>query len=326
LLSLFKNRYLLFFISFLNFFYLNIVYFFYAYCLLRAGKGTVVIYSSVLFSPAAFFIKLLSRRKVKVISRMYGVFITRNLESIKNRLACYQELLSFKFNFDLYVITNDGTQGDKAARYFGVDEDKIIFIVNGVDDAALNSLSVFEPNKVNLFAASRFVIWKKVDRIILAFNKVKSENVGLKIAGDGDCFDKYKNLSNSRAEFLGMIKNDDVLSYIQKCDIFISMYDVSNIGNPLLQALYFGKPIITYDSGATKEFLREFENNIIIIPRSDNEEEIILNLVNAIEYLVSNPNEMFRMSEGIKKISHKVIKKWDERIQVELDAINELFN
>lgn len=326
-ISKIRNKYFLFFVDFINFLYLNFVYFFKAYPLIINAKGKVVIYSSVLFSPAALVAKVIGRRQVRIISRMYGVFITRDLKSIKNRIACYKEFLSFKFKFDLYIITNDGTMGDEAARYFGIDDKKVKFMINGVDDVNFQETdSLFDKEKINLFAASRFVSWKRVDRIISAFNKIKKNNIRLKIAGDGDCFDSYKKMSSSEIDFLGMIKNKDVLSYIKNCDIFVSMYDISNIGNPLLQALYFCKPIVTYDSGATKEFLRDFGDNVIVIPKSNNEDDIVLGLIEALEYLIDNPDEMKRMREGMKNISPKLIKTWKERIELELQFIDDLIN
>ena len=112
-------------------------------------------------------------------------------------------------------------------------------------------------DKVILLTVSRLVDWKKVDRSIRALSKIKDkEKYFLLIVGEGDerknleSLIKELNLEDS-VRLVGAVRNEDVYKYMTIADIFLSFYDLSNVGNPLLEALSLGKPIITYNVGDT---------------------------------------------------------------------------
>ncbi|WP_315981186.1 glycosyltransferase family 4 protein [Aliamphritea spongicola] len=204
-------------------------------------------------------------------------------------LALYQEVLAFKLPADKYIITNDGTSGDSSAAYFKVPKEKVWFVVNGVSEHAnnidINSIREMYDVKENefLFCASRLVGWKRVDRIIRAVKNMPG--IKLVIAGDGDMKEYYESISDpENTRFIGFINNDEVSSIMRSCDLFVSLYDLSNVGNPLLEALWCGQAILTYNSGRTSDFIIDGYNGSLV-SSSNNEDQIVRDVINRITVL-----------------------------------------
>lgn len=51
--------------------------------------------------------------------------------------------------------------------------------------------------------------------------------------------------------FEGAVLHDQVTKYLDVVNIFLSFYNLSNVGNPLLEAMMAGKCIITLNNGDT---------------------------------------------------------------------------
>ena len=64
--------------------------------------------------------------------------------------------------------------------------------------------------------------------------------------------------------FEGAVPQADVLRYLWAADAFLSSNDLSNVGNPLLEAMACGKPIVTIDNGATGDLIRDGETGILL--------------------------------------------------------------
>lgn len=101
------------------------------------------------------------------------------------------------------------------------------------------------------------------------------------------------------------------------CDVFLSLYDISNLGNPLFEAMNAGLAIITLDNGDTKSI---YDNNMILLDCSS-EEEIVKNVYEKIFYLKSNAKIRKRIGvEAEAYINGKVLS-WEERISIEIKEI-----
>ena len=86
------------------------------------------------------------------------------------------------------------------------------------------------------------------------------DNVRLLIVGDGP---ERKNLEflvsklglNPYIIFIGSIPHYEIHQYFNIADLFVSLYELFNAGNPLLEALAYGKCIVTINNGGTGEFI-----------------------------------------------------------------------
>jgi len=320
-----KNRYLTYFMVRLQNIVLNLKYIFY---FLFTKKDFDIVYcSSSVPIYATIFIKKFYN--IKTIHRIYGTFLYPNLGNKVDQLKKFEEVLSFKLNANHYLITNDGTYGDKVADYYKIKDEKISFLRNGINDinVSLSSSQIYskynlEENSFHLLCVSRLVNWKRVDRIVLAVNDIPNENIKLLVIGNGE---EYKNLvslaTNENIIFLGSISATEVQELMSITDIFLSMYDLSNVGNPLLEALSFGLPIITYNSGDTREII-DGENGILIC--GDDEEKIVQDLKENILELYANQRKRKQYSINALKYAQENLLSWDQRIELEMDIIKRI--
>lgn len=312
-------------ISILNFLQINVRYFLY---ILRHGIRPRVIYcsSSLPVLATACLRKILSCR---TIHRIYGTFLFPFLDSKMTMLKKFQEVLSFVLPADHYVITNDGTKGDAVAEFFGIKKSRYSFLFNGIDlpEGRQSSQSGFvEPegdNKViRVVCLSRLVKWKRVDRVIKAFNLISDDQIFLSVIGDGEDRAELESISKNRnVRFLGSLSHDEALRFLSNADIFVSMHDYSNVSNPVIEALSLGVPTITYNSGATGEVL---DGHVFMIPKSSSEDAIVENLAKAIVQLARHPELRHYYSRKGQLFVKKNIACWESRIDTELKLIDAL--
>lgn len=328
LASIGKGRVFRFVWGLIEYFYYNLMYFISAFKILRKVKENKVIYTTIEFSLSAYLLSLFFK-DLKTIVRFYGVFSSPHLGKKRKMLALYQEVIAFKLPADKYIITNDGTSGDSSAAYFKIPEDKVWFVVNGVsdnmDDVDVKNIRDtynVKENEFFLFCASRLVGWKRVDRIVRAVKDIPG--IKLVIAGDGDMKEYYESISNPKnTSFIGFVNNNEVRSIMQSCDLFVSLYDLSNVGNPLLEALWCGQAILTYDSGKTSDFITDGYNGSLV-PSSKNEDEVVQDVIKRITILKNSPDKLKQLNLGAKEYSRNKLLPWAERLSLECQLIRSI--
>ena len=216
---------------------------------------------------------------VPLVTRFQGTVHTHTKNTLINRLKYFPFLQSLGTTADVVIMTNDGTMGDKVLARLNNKTSKINFWMNGVSvpkEDELNERDQYREkfgfgNKIIYLTVSRLVSWKKVERALFAFSKVISSipNAELHICGDGEERERLEQLSKSlnisqSVVFHGSIPHVDVSKYMMASDIFLSLYDLSNVGNPLLEAMSYGKSIITLDNGDTSRFIIDGKNGYCI--------------------------------------------------------------
>ena len=163
---------------------------------------------------------------------------------------------------------------------------RVRFWMNGFDvadlrcpqgwDAARFQAELGLEGKHVLWMISRLAGWKRVDRGIACLanlvQRYGRRDVALLIAGEGGKRSELEAMAcrlgvEPFVRFLGAVPHSEVYKYYTIADVFLSLYDVSNLGNPLIEAMYFGKPIVTIDDGSTAALLVNQENAILVDPR-----------------------------------------------------------
>jgi glycosyltransferase involved in cell wall biosynthesis len=119
--------------------------------------------------------------------------------------------------------------------------------------------------------------------------------------------------------FLGAVPHRDIFKYFSIADVFLSLYDVSNLGNPLLEAMWAGLPIVTIDDRSTDELLQDGES-VFLIPHKQLEEQLPLK----VRTLLTNESLRRQMAERSKKIAEDKILSWEDRMRLEEDLIQRL--
>lgn len=262
--------------------------------------------------------------KAKYVSKFYGIG--------KPSAPGHPDLLrksAFLYPSDLYIITDDGSNGYEYALKRGVSPNKIAFLRNGIDkpenlkkDEILYK-ELAPNNERLLLSVSRLVNSKNVDKIIEAFYKVSKilPNVRLVIVGDGLKRKKLETKAfrlgiSDRISFVGAIYHKDVFRYQSIADIFISMNEISSLSNPVFEAMSCGKCVIALDRGTTRKLIKDGENGIVI--------KSVEELKNAIIKLLSDTSLITQLGLEAKK-TIAAWPSWKERVQQEVEMINSLY-
>jgi len=234
-------------------------------------------------------------------------------------------------------MTDDGTQGDKALEILKSKNLKNYkFWPNGVDEQKLDHEKVLElkkelnpDNKFVFLTVCRLERWKRVDRAINALAILKSKyNVNdfvYYIVGEGVEKNNLIKLSKDlgleeNVVFTGAIPNTKVKEFLNIADFFLSMYDSSNVGNPLLEAIRANKIIFTLNNGDTKRWIQYKENGFIY----DIDDNLYSNIANDIFSIITDDNLKKHILEGVKKTELEKLWTWDERFQAEIDEVEKI--
>lgn len=251
------------------------------------------------------------------------------------RIRAWEHVLAFKTSrfSDIVIMTNDGSQGDQLLSQMNVDARKIRFWMNGVDWSLFEEMLGYSDAKKKLninaknvlLVISRLVSIKRVDRSIQALPEVLKEfpDVLLLIVGDGNERERLEKLAeelgvSDNVRFEGAVPHKDVPLYLAAADVFLSFYDWSNVGNPLLEAMMAGKSIITLNNGDTGQFITNGVNGILL------EYEDIPNLPTIIKNLLSDRGLRERLGGNARKFAEEHFWSWEERIEAEIREVRML--
>lgn len=277
--------------------------------------------------------KLSERYKQPLVTRFQGTKESKTPDTLFYRLKNQPQISALKTSADLTIMTNDGTEGLETLKRFKNNSKNILFWRNGVSQISENELSQREyyreqlgfSSTYNFLTVSRLVNWKHVERAINAFYLVqkKHKNTRLSIIGDGIEMKNLVNLTqqlglSEKVFFTGSINQLEVSKYMIACDAFLSFYDLSNVGNPLLEAMMCEKPIITLDNGDTGKLIKDKINGILISPNELNKIPEMMNL------LIEDKEFSYKISKGAKNTADTEFWSWEERIHSELSVVEKL--
>ena len=291
---------------------------------------------------ATQIVKLLHPRlRLITVSRFYGVW------DLYTEIILGKRWLRLLFNFvvcaalylrsSLKIITNDGTHGDKALSHIRPSSMKsLCFYVNGVDEYSIDRSDLIglknSLNIGNMFSAvciTRLVSSKRVDLCIkvtaAVVNKYGILDFKLIVVGDGSERERFEKLAGdlsvaNHIVFVGAVDNQCVKNYLTVSDIFLSTYRISNVGNPLLEAIRANKIIFTVNNGDTSAWIMHRENGFIY----DENDSMVDRMAHDIVDLISNPSLRDRIKKNIRITEREKLWTWKERMQAEFSDINKL--
>lgn len=275
--------------------------------------------------------KVSQRHNMPFVTRFMGSWdriLMKN--SLSNRLHFYPALQAYGVAADIAIAANDGTRTDDLLQRQGNRSGKIFFWLNGVDKPAGEAtapafFSTLPESAPVIMTLCRLHPDKRVHLAIQAFPDVLSRypDAQLVICGYGQEAEYLRTLTRERnitdnVHFVGKIPHDEVFGWLGQADVFLSLFPISNVGNPTLEALRCGVPVITYDVGGTSTVVRQGENGILLPDGSVKE------LSEAICALLADPAERARMSANARKFADENFQTWDERVAAEIREITAL--
>lgn len=281
------------------------------------------------------------RRRFVSVSRFYGVW------DFCSNPVLWRKWLKLLLNIDVVIamylrssriiVTNDGSQGDKVIRFIRLSNNRFLrFFVNGVDANCIDKSDLDNLKKTlnigNTFSAvcvTRLVPPKRVDRCVkVAAAVVKTYGLNdfrLIIVGEGCERHRLEQMAldmdiGNNVVFVGSVDNKCVKNYLAIADVFLSMYDVSNVGNPLLEAVRASKIIFTLNNGDTSVWIKHRENGFIY----DVDDSMVDRMAHDIIELAGDPVLQGVIRTNIRITEKEKLWTWNDRLQAELSEIDML--
>ena len=277
--------------------------------------------------------RLADRYGVPLVTRFQGTFMPSwekkyGKEYCQKKYKLHYDALATKA--DLIIMTNDGTEGDKALKALG-NAENMRFWRNGFDFAPLSETKAELREKHGLpkdyfytVSVCRLSGWKRCERIVEAYRYIAKEEKDIKhiFVGDGEerpmlegLIDKYG--LGDRFIFVGAKPHAEVKEFLQLSDVFLSFFDSTNAGNPLIEAIKINLPIVTYDVGDTNQIIRDGENGILL------DEPLPQKICDSVVRLKNDAKLRQKLIDGTKRSSSDFIS-WDKRTENELAELKKL--
>lgn len=287
-------------------------------------------------SDAILIGSLLARiHRVPFVTRYYG--ISRIL--LEKPLSHFLYLLSLHCKADLAIVTDDGTNGEALLKSINARIKEVKFWRNGIEKIRCDPLKISQIRRrynlskddFVLLTVSRLYGWKRVDRAIRVMQLLLSltqKRIKLLVVGDGPHHESLKELGyrlrvSNYVVFAGAVEHKEIYNFYALANVFLSLCDMSNAGNPILEALSAGKCIVTLDTGDTSNIIKDGQNGILVEIEKD-ENRIVEKLASTIINLIENESLREKLEIGAKEYAEKHIWTWNERLDTELRCIEEL--
>ncbi|HEY7270189.1 MAG TPA: glycosyltransferase family 4 protein [Dehalococcoidia bacterium] len=304
---------------------------------LAAAKSYDVLYGYEVHGLLAQRLLRRDHRDLPLVARFQGTIMRPYLDDRVQLARRFEEVLALKTPADLYIMTNDGTQGDEVLeRLNPASAGKVRFWRNGLDlqnsrgpteqeaAGARKSLAIADDDFV-LVTAARLARWKRIDRAIdaLALLRPKLPRARLFVVGDGE---ERANLEAQAAAvglsdavtFTGAVPQLEVQRYLWAADVFLSLNELSNVGNPLLEAMATARCILTIDEGDTRALIRDGETGALL---SSGNPQLI---ADSIWKLAQDHDVRATLGRAAKEFADREFWSWDQRMAAEVDAVEAL--
>jgi glycosyltransferase involved in cell wall biosynthesis len=232
-------------------------------------------------------------------------------------------------------MTDDGTKGDKVTEAIRKSKDRFLFLKNGVDmveakeskasDDIQTLIDTSNDYEYNFISVSRLQSWKRLDRSIQVFEAFLKTNPNCRyiIVGDGEkklMLEEYvrANSLTNNIIFTGGIGKSDINHLMKNSDIFLSHYELSNVGNPLWEAISNECLVVTLANGDTGLVIEDGISGII------SAEANYMDNVKKLNELLVSPSKVAELIANGTAVLHRSVTSWDDRMMAELSKVEAL--
>ncbi len=283
--------------------------------------------------------------RLPLVTRFQGTVMHPALSDRLLYVRRYEEALALKTDADLVIMTDDGTQGDDVlARLNRGSSGRVRFWRNGLDLDRLHAASAAERTAARsdfgiaadafvMLTASRLATWKRVDRAIRALPKIRSwlPEAVLLVVGDGEEREHLESQARdlgveAHVRFAGAVPQTDVMRYMHATDVFLAIADLSNVGNPLLEAMACGMCIVAVNAGDTCDLIADNVTGRLIdnSNRSGVVKTLEDRLADLLVTLANDASQRERLAAAAEGYARTHFWTWDQRMAAEVEAVGKL--
>lgn len=227
------------------------------------------------------------------------------------RLSQFYEKIITRLPFTRILTVGNGTKNQLVKQY-GVGEQKIKVINNGVDLKQIDSVKIMNAEKNTVVFVGRLVPHKHVDELLKAMQIIgqKIPGVRLKIIGAGpeesELKKQVKDLHLKNVKFFGNLPEyRQVVSEIKKSSVFVLPSTREGFGMAIAEANACSKPVVAYDIEGVRDVIQSGKNGVLVRP---NDVQELAN--NVVELLKNRIVRDSLGSEGRKRVEELFT--WDK--------------
>ena len=258
-------------------------------------------------------------------------------------LSCHGQLRFNNYLKDLFEMIYSRTVGkfilnsavkiaalsDSDKKYLvsiGVDPGKIAIVPNAIDHEYLDIVS--QNNDIRKDHDEKILLYvgvlikrKGVDYLIRSLPEIKRNNrIFCIIVGKGDYGENLKTLAKKldlmdNISFKGSVKTEELYYYYSMSDIFILPSVSEGLPTTILEAMYFGLPVITTDIPGIRD---HFSDSAILVPPKN--EKV---LANAINRLLNDDSLRESLGRRVKELVKEKYS-WDKVSNTYINIYNEV--
>jgi glycosyltransferase involved in cell wall biosynthesis len=292
----------------------------------EGAKSFDVFYAYEIF-PCPVMKLLSAMNRKPLVTRFQGTVLRAEM-SLLDRLRQWQHVVALRISSDLTIMTNDGTEGDKVIRALRGSSSGVQFLINGIDPIFFEiplKADRSGSDALVVYCCGRLVQWKNHDRSIRVVAEAirRGANVRLLVIGDGPDRPRLQQLAESlgvasRVEFIGAIPHIELVRFIEKADVYLSNYDLSNFGKTMMEAMAGGRAIVTTDVGDTRSFVVHGTHGFV---SGDND---IGGMADALVRLEGDRALAAMYGANARASARKHFWSWDERLDYERELVVKL--
>ncbi len=281
---------------------------------------------------------ILSRmqKRTSVVFRVMGVnnFMRTSILGVKIYHRIYR--WAYRSPFSLVICTQDGSGVEGWANQALSRNVRREFFLNGVDDLVLPdyidlNLNSLPSGKLIILFVGKIEKYKGCYEFVEAIlNLVANQvlNIHALIIGSGTEDRKILELVNNAnaGKFFTFIKHlphSQILYAHSICDIYVSMNYLGNLSNANLEAIQSNDCMIILapqkDKGIDEVTASLLGDSVISVPINQPDK-----LFNALLTLINSESKREIMSKNIREIKKSFIWSWNDRVNTELDIIEQL--
>lgn len=263
--------------------------------------------------------------------RLYGTFLTQHISRNAHIGAMRHsplEYWAFRSPKAFLLVTNDGTKGDLVYSRIGSKRYAFHFVHNGVDAPSGSEPTTCstELDSPYLLYPGRTSPWKRQHLAIELVAELRTTHgidVPLKFVGqstDPEYFEHLVALAKQLAvsdivTFLGQVSRNDLGRMYRHALAVLSFYELSNLGNVIIEALSKGAVVISLDDGSLDGVIAHGINGLL----ASNPREAALQ----VKELMQDPNLRERIGAEARRSANELFLDWDTRATLELALISD---
>ena len=263
------------------------------------------------------------------VTRLFGCFL--RLDDRFRFLLNYPEIVAYRTPANLMIVTNDGSQGDRAARQLGFPLDRFVYIRYGLDfsrfcpgppSAAIRAQLEIGPHQPLLITVTRLALEKKLERAIDAMPRLLERVPGAVLALVGDGPERARLVEHvaqrglgHAVRFPGPVEHGSLPEWYRTADLVLSLLDRTNASNPVFETMACGRVAVALDSGQTRDLIEHGKNGIVVTP-----EELPI-LGDLLADLIEDPERRDRLAQAAHKRIRELLVTVDERLAYEVDLL-----